>query len=443
MSGGHSDNGGRSIERSTELLDAARELIPGGSQTNNKSPAQFVTGVSPTHIERGEGCRVWDVDGNEYVDIAMGLGPGILGHNYPAVTEAVEEQLQNGTAFSMPHPLQVDVARAVRDVVPCAEMVKFAKNGNDVTTAAAKLARAHTGRDVIVTQGYHGWPDVWSCAVEPALGIPDAVGEYTATFEYNDVESLERAMTEHSGDVAAIVTTPVNDHPPEDGFLEEVREIADREDALLVFDEILTGFRFSMGGGQEYFDVTPDLAGFAKGISNGFPLSALAGREDVMRTMDDERFIFSQTYSGEAASLAAAKACIEEMRQQGDVQEHIIAQTTRVRNEYDEFAADHGLGDYTECVGLGPMASIEFHDEAGLEANLLESVFVQETHRRGVLSSGGRHLLSYSHTDEAVDEILSVYDEVLGTMAEWIEGGDLERHLEGERVGTMLNAQTD
>ncbi|WP_276256063.1 aspartate aminotransferase family protein [Halomontanus rarus] len=430
----------RSIDRSTELLERARELIPRAAQTNSKSPAQFVQGVSPTHVERAEGCRVWDVDGNEYIDTVMGLGPNMLGHNYPAVTEAVEDQLGDGTAYSMPHSLQVDVAELIVDTVPCAEMVRFGKNGNDMTALSAKLARAHTGKDVIATQGYHGWPDVFMSAGPLNRGIPDAVGDYTESFDYNDIESLERIFEDHPDDVAAIVTTPVNLSAPEDDFLERVREIADREETLLVFDEILTGYRYALGGAQEYFDVTPDLACFAKGISNGYPLSALAGREDVMRTIEDDDFIFSMTYAGEAASLAAAKACITEQIERGDVHDHIWRQGRAIRDGYNELAEEHGVDHLTECVGMGPRPNTTFEDGDGADANLLESLFMQEAHKGGVLFAGS-HLPSYSHADEDIEEMLAVYDDAMGVLAEAVESGTVESSLEGKPVGASLREQ--
>ena len=436
----------RSIERSTELLYRAQETIPGASQTGSKSPSQFVQGVSPTHIERGEGCRVWDVDGNEYVDTIMGLGPNMLGHNYPRVTEAVQEQVEKGTAFSLPNPLQVDVAELIIETVPCAEMVRFGKNGNDVTALAAKLARAHTGRDVIATQGYHGWPDVFMSATDELnAGIPSAVGDYTESFEYDDVESLERVFDDHPDDVAAIVTTAVNTTAPEDDFVRRMREIADREDALLVFDEILTGYRLALGGAQEYFGVTPDLACFAKGISNGYPLSALAGREGVMRTMEDGDFFFSMTYAGEAASLAAAKAAITEQIEQGDVHDHLWRQGQAIRDGYNDLAAEHGVDHLTETVGMGPRLSTNFHDvdadDAGAgsnaSANALESLFMQEAHRGGVLFTGN-HLPSYSHGDADVAEMLDVYDDAMAELADAVEAGAVESRLDGEPVGATL-----
>lgn len=431
----------RSLDRSSQLLTKARDLIPGCSQTNSKGPTQWVLDVAPTHLERGKGSHVWDVDGNEYVDYPMALGPVILGHDYPAVTDAVEQQLQDGTVFSMPHPLQIDVAEQFVDVVPCAEMVRFGKNGNDVTTLAAKLARAYTGRDIIATQGYHGWPDVWMGHTSLNRGIPDAVGELTASFEYNDIESLEKIFEEHPDDVAAIVTTPVNHAEPEDDFIQRMRKIADREDVLLIFDEILTGFRFAVGGAQEYFDVTPDLACFAKGMANGYPISAIAGRQDVMQMIEEDDVFFSMTYAGDALSLAAANACISVMRDEGVI-DHIFEQGKTLKRGYNELAAAYGIDHRTECNGYPPRFSARFQDEEGESDQLAKSLFMQECLERGVLFSGN-HLVSYSHTDADIDHTLDVYEAAMETLADAIDADDVEDRLDGEPVGSTLRQRTE
>ena len=432
--------GDRSLDRSSELAKRAREIIPGGAQTGSKGPTQWVGDVSPTHIQRGEGCHVWDVDGNEYVDYTMALGPVTLGWDYPPVTEAVASQIRDGTTFSMPHPLQVDVAEQFVDLVPCAEMVRFAKNGNDVTTLAAKLARAYTGKDIIATQGYHGWTDVWMCDTPFDRGIPSAVGDYTESFAYNDIESLERIFEEHPGDVAGIVTTAANLDRPEDGFLERIREIADRENAVLVFDEILTGFRFHLGGAQEYFGVTPDLACFAKGMANGYPVSALAGRADVMRVMEDDDFMFSMTYAGEALSLAAAKATIDVLRSE-DVIDHIHEVGAQIREGYNELAASYGLAGRTESHGFAGRIGTSFFTPDGESDTLAKSLFMQECHDRGVLFCGN-HLPSYSHTQSDVEFTLDVYEDAMAELADAVEADEVKTRLRGRPVGATLRQQT-
>ncbi|WP_170977482.1 aminotransferase class III-fold pyridoxal phosphate-dependent enzyme [Halorussus salinisoli] len=417
-----------------------RDVIPGCTQTGSKAPKQWVQEVAPTHLEKGKGCRVWDVDGNEYVDYPMALGPVILGHNYPAVREAVARQLQDGTMFSMPHPLQVEVAELIVDSVPCAEMVRFGKNGNDATTLAAKLARAHTDRNVIATQGYHGWPDIWTAATEMDRGVPDAVGRMTESFEYDNIESLETIFEDNPGEVAAVVTTPMNLQKPTDDFLERVRELAREEGALLVFDEVLTGFRYALGGAQEYFDVEPDIACFAKGMANGFPISAIAGREDVMRLLERDDVYFSETYAGEAMSLAAAKACIETIREE-DVVDHLWRQGETLIEGYNDIAAEFGLSDYTTCEGFGPRSSIQFYDTDGEMNRLAKSLFMQECLQRGILFSGSQ-LPSYSHDDETVEHTLAVYREAMAELADAIDAGDIESRLNGPPAGTTLRQRT-
>jgi len=430
----------RPLDRSHELLERARQVVPGAAQTNSKSPTRWVQGVSPTHLARGQGSHVFDVDGNEYIDHVSSLGPIVLGHDYPPVTEAIVEQVRAGTLFSLPHPLGVAVAEQVVDLVPCAEMVRFAKNGNDVTTLAAKLARAHTGRDVIATQGYHGWGDVWMSATDMDRGIPAATGDLTESFAYNDIERVEEIFTTHPDGVAAVVTTPVNLDPPEDDFLSRLRELCDAHDALLVFDEILTGFRFALGGAGEFFDVTPDLACFAKAIANGYPLAALAGRADVMSTIDADDFFFSTTYAGETVSLAAAEATLSVLQEE-PVIDHVAAQGEKLREGYNERAAAHGIADLTHARGFAPRSAVSWNDVGGASDRLCKSFFIQECLRRGVLFAG-THLPNYSHSDEDVARTLEVYDEALEVLAAAIADDAVADRLEGEPVGATLRERT-
>ncbi|HUE19460.1 MAG TPA: aminotransferase class III-fold pyridoxal phosphate-dependent enzyme, partial [Stellaceae bacterium] len=273
-------------KKSEELLQRALRVIPLGSQTFSKSFTQYPLGVSPYFIQRGKGGHVWDVDGNEYVDFVNGLCAVTLGYDDADVTRAVKAQLEDGVIFTLPHPLEMQVAEAIVDMVPCAEMVRFGKNGSDVTAAAVRLARAFTGRDHVAVCGYHGWQDWYIGSTARNRGVPEAVRRLTHGFTYNDLESLKRVLTEHSGDVAAVILEPMNSQAPKDGFLEGVKELAHRHGALLVFDEVITGFRFANGGAQEFFGVTPDLACFGKGVANGYPVSAIAGRADIMKLME-------------------------------------------------------------------------------------------------------------------------------------------------------------
>lgn len=418
------------MDRSKALADRARRVIPGGSQTFSKGPSQFVRGVAPSFLSRGRGSHVWDVDGNEYIDFSMALGPILLGYAYPAVQEAVSAALEAGPTFSLPHPLEVEVAELLAEAIPCAEMVRFSKNGSDATAGAVRLARAHTGRDVIACCGYHGGAD-WFLGTTPrAQGVPESVRAQTRTFGYNDMESLERIFSEHPGQVAAVILEPVGVIEPRDDFLKAVAERTRCAGAVLIFDEVVTGFRLGLGGAQQHFGVTPDLACFGKGMANGFPLAALVGRREIMRKL--EEVFFSFTFGGETLSLAAAQAVIREIRSR-PVADHLWRQGRALQDGYNRLAKEFGLEGRTACVGLPPRTVLTFCDERGEESLALKSLFQQECIRRGILLGGG-HNLCYSHSDGDIQEALRVYREGMEILAEAVRQGDAEQRLEGPAV---------
>jgi glutamate-1-semialdehyde 2,1-aminomutase/spore coat polysaccharide biosynthesis protein SpsF len=420
----------RELKRSYELKAKARRLIPSCTQTFSKGQTQFIQGVAPVFLLRGQGSHVWDVDGNEYIDYPMALGPIILGYNYPAVTEAVMRQIEEGTTFSLPHPLEMEVAEMLVEIIPCAEMVRFGKNGSDATSGAVRVARAYTGRDIIACCGYHGWQDWYIGTTTRNKGVPKAVQELTIPFEYNNSESLERIFAEHPGQVAAVIMEPVGVIEPRDGFLQKVRELTQREGALLIFDEVVTGFRLALGGAQEYFGVTPDLACFGKAMANGYPIAAIVGCRDIMELFDE--VFFSFTFGGETLSLAAARATITEMRGK-NVIAHLWEQGQKLKDGYKVLAREFGVDRYTECIGLPPRTVITFKDETGAESLVLKSLFQQECLKRGVLFSGGQNMC-YSHSDADVDYTLRVYRAAMEILAEAIKRGDALQRLEGEPV---------
>ena len=417
----------RSLRRGQEWQARARRLIPGGSQTLSKGPTQFVQGVAPGFLTRGEGARVWDVDGNEYIDYSLALGPVILGYNHPAVNAAVERQLKDGTIFSLPHPLEVELAEQLAEIIPCAEMVRFGKNGSDVTAAAVRLARAVNGRDLIACCGYHGWQDWFIGTTTRNLGVPEPVRALTRPFEYNNLESLRKIFRENPNRVAGVIMESVGVIEPEKGFLEGVRELAHREGALLIFDEMLTGFRLALGGAQEYFGVTPDLACFGKAMANGLPLSALVGRREAMERL--ETVFFSFTFGGETLSLAASLATVTQMRTQPVIR-HLWAQGKQLLDGFNVLARYLGMEGHALCVGLPPRTMIRFSDEAGRESLALKSLFQQECCKRGVLFTGV-HNLCWGHGQVEIDHTLQVYRDALRIAAEALREGDVERRLEG------------
>ena len=420
----------RELKRSYALKAKAARLIPSGSQTFSKAPTQFVQGVAPVFLSRGQGSYVWDVDGNKYIDYAMALGPVILGHNYSAVTEAVTRQMADGTAFSLPHPLEVDVAEALVLLLPCAEMVRFGKNGSDATSGAVRVARAYTGREVIACCGYHGWQDWYIGTTTRNKGIPKAVQALTCVFEYNNIESLRHIFAQHPGQVAAVIMEPIGVVPPHNGFLQEVRELTRREGALLIFDEVVTGFRLALDGAQGYFKVTPDLACFGKGMANGYPLAAVVGRRDIMELFDE--VFFSFTFGGETLALAAAAATITELSGK-NVIAHLWEQGQRLQDGYNVLAKEYQLSKFTECIGLAPRTVVTFRDETGYDSLILKSLFQQECLKRGILFSGG-HNLCFNHSPADIDYTLRVYRTAMEIVADALSKRNVTERLEGDAV---------
>ncbi len=292
-------------KKSEDFLDRALQVIPLGSQTFSKSKTALPFGVSPYFVERAKGSRMWDIDGNAYLDFVSALCCVTLGYLDPDVDAAVRAQMDSGVTFSLPHRLETEVAELLVEMIPCAEKVRFAKNGTDATSGAIRVARAYTGRNRVAVCGYHGWQDWYIGTTLRDLGVPQAVKELSHTYTFNDIGSLQRLLDAHPGEFAAVMLEPLNVAYPKDGFLEKVQAAARAHGALLVFDETITGFRYATGGAQQEFGVTPDLATFGKGIANGYPLSALVGKSEYMKVVED--IFFSGTFGGETLSLAAAK----------------------------------------------------------------------------------------------------------------------------------------
>ena len=415
------------ITESNRLWDRARGLIPAGTQTLAKGPGQHVDGVAPKYLRRGRGARVWDVDGNEYLDMSMGVGPLVLGYCYPAVDDAIRRQLEDGITFSLMHPLEVEVAERIRALVPGAESVRFSKTGADVTSAAVRAARAFTRRAKVVCCGYHGWHDWHIGVTDRRAGIPEPVRDLTSTFEYNVLASLDRAL---DGEVACVILEPMVFEDPAREFLEGVRERCTRNGSLLVFDEMWTGFRLAPGGAQGRFGVTADLATFSKAVANGMPLSVLAGRADVMAVFERDAFFFT-TFGGEALSLAAARATLDELVAR-DVPAHLAAIGGQIRDGYNHLARQLGMDGYTRCVGAGCRTLVTF-DPPGSPALEVKSLVQQELIRRGVLWSG-THAISYSHGAADATRLLAAYAEVLPLVRQAVAEGSVRTLLRGAPV---------
>ena len=418
------------ITTSTELLQRARAIIPCATQTLAKGPAQYVEGIAPNYLKRGKGCHVWDVDGNEYIDCTMAVGPISLGYAFDEVDAAIRAQLADGITFSLMHPLEVEVAELVRDVVPHVEAVRFSKTGCDVTSAAVRLARAYTGRSTILCCGYHGWHDWYIGVTDRNAGIPHAVRDMTYTFAYNDIQSVYDAIDD---DTAAIILEPMVFDAPLNDFLGELRQICDERRIVLIFDEMWTGFRISLGGAQELFDVKADLMCFSKAIANGMPISVLAGRADIMSQLEHDVFFFT-TFGGEALSLAAAKTTINVMRSR-DVIGTIARTGAMLRDGYNSIAAEFGIA-YSQAKGH-PSRSIITFDASAADPLLMKSYVQQEMIRRGILW-GGFHNVSYSHTPSDVQRILEAYRDVLPLLDHAVRSGSLATDVRGIPVAPVF-----
>jgi glutamate-1-semialdehyde aminotransferase len=414
------------IDASNALAERAQGLIPALTQTLAKGPGQYVRGVAPTYLQRGRGSHVFDVDGNEYVDYQMGIGPLVLGYCWPAVDAAIRAQLDDGITFSQMHPLEVEVAELIRDTVPGTEMVRFSKTGADVTSAAVRIARAYTGRSRVVCCGYHGWHDWYISVTDRNRGIPEAVQDLTSTIPYNDAGAAEQTI---DGETACVILEPAVFEAPAPGYLQKLRELCDRTGAVLIFDEMWTGFRFHLGGAQALFDVRADLATFSKAVANGMPLSVLAGKRELMQLCDKEVFFFT-TFGGEALSLAAARATIGELRAH-DVPARLAARGHKLKDGYNELARRAGL-ECTKCAGFDARTIVTFDPKAG-DPLLMKSFVQQELIRRGILW-GGFHNLSLSHSGDDVERTLDAYAEVLVLLADALADGALRGRLEGEPV---------
>ena len=415
-----------SIVASDALYARAANLIPAGTQTLAKGVGQHVRGVAPKYLQSGHGARVRDVDGNEYLDFTMAVGPLVLGYRDAVVDAAIRAQLDAGITFSLPHALEVEVAELVHDLVPGAERVRFGKNGCDVTTAAVRLARAFTGRDKVLCCGYHGWHD-WYIGTSPRkAGVPLATRSMTEPFPYNDLFSLMEVLNEQ---VACVILEPTIFEAPDNDYLRVLKRACGAAGALLIFDEMWTGFRVALGGAQQRYDVTSDLACFSKAVANGMPLSVLTGRADVMRLLEEDVFFFT-TFGGEALSLAAAKATIEDLREL-EVPAKLEYAGTQLQQGYNHLAAKKGLA-HTKASGL-PCRSIVTFDASAGDPLLQKSLVQQELIRHGVLWTGF-HNLSLAHGEAEVDHVLAAYDRALDALSTALAKNRLSESLHGKPV---------
>jgi len=398
--------------------------IPLGSQTFSKSRTQYPVGISPLFIKKAKGCHVWDLDGNKYIDLVSALASVTLGYGDSRVNTAVRKQLRRGVSFSLPGTLEAEVAEMICHLVPSAEMVRFGKNATDVTTAAVRLARAYTGKDRLIVCGYHGWQDWFIGSTSRNKGVPKATSDLTEVFKYNDLESLQKILSEKN-DVACVVMEPMNSSFPNPGFLEGVRELTKNHGVVLVFDETITGFRFSEGGAQELFNVIPDISTFGKGIANGFPLSVISGKREIM--MEMEEIFFSGTFGGELLSLAAAKSVLKL-----HINREVISQLEQtgldLQNRVNSAVSQTDTQELLSLSGHPTWIFLNWREIGGYSADLLKTYFMQEMFQTGILILG-THNVNLAHTQRNLEKIEESYLSVLSSISNGIKQGDLQSKL--------------
>ena len=422
-------------KKSDELLKRAVEVTPLGAQTYSKSYRYYCQGDSPSFIERGEGCYLYDVDGNKFIDFVCALGPITIGYNVEEINDAVKNQLEKGIAFSLQAETEVELAEKIIEIIPCAEMVRFVKNGGDATTAAIRLARAYTNRDLVALSGYHGMHD-WSIgATENNKGIPKEISNLTKTFEYNDIESLEELFKAYPNEIAAVILEPIQANGPKDDFLQKVKELTHENGAVLIFDEVVSGFRYALGGASEYYDIVPDMAAFGKGMGNGLPISAVAGKKEIMKQIEEGIFV-STTFGGEALSMAGSLAALKILEKPG-VYEHIWKLGSILKEGLEDLIKKYELEDVILVSGLPPHCGVEFEGVGSLDYLDINSIYSQAMIHNGIITVGINNI-NLSHTENEINAYLSAAEDAMINIKKAIEQDSTDGILIGKKVDPVF-----
>ncbi len=429
------------FSKSQALQARFHALIPGGSHTYAKGDDQYPEHSAP-YIVRGEGSHVWDVDGNELVEYGMGLRAVTLGHAYRPVVEAAQRQMLLGANFTRPSTIELESAEEILGLIRGADMVKFAKNGSDVTTAAVKLSRAYTGRDMVAVCGDQPFFSVedWFIGSTPvAAGIPEAIKALTVKFHYNDPASLAALFAQYPGRIACVMLEPATAMEPANGFLQEVQRLCAAHGALFVLDEMITGFRWHLGGGQEYYGVVPDLASFGKAMGNGFSVSALVGKREIMELGGlhhdrDRVFLLSTTHGAETHCLAAAIAVMRTYQRE-KVVEYLWYQGERLRDGLRNVIDGLGLAAHFQVLGMPCNLVYATRDENRQPSQLFRTLFLQEMLNRGFIMPS--MVVSFSHSDADIDRTVAAAGEALLVYRRALEEG-IAKYLVGRPVKPVM-----
>lgn len=418
------DEGVSKMGRGQELYEQAKKIIPGGTQLLSKRPEMWLPDLWPVYYSKAKGCEVWDLDGNHYYDMSiMGVGANVFGYAFDEIDEAAKTAIDHGGMCTLNAPEEVEVAKALLKLHPWAGMVRYAKAGGEAMAMAARIARAYTGKDIVLVCGYHGWHD-WYLAANlvqgdpladvhlkgliPA-GVPRGLAGTNRIFHYNKIEEFMELIQENKGNIAAVIMEPVRNDYPKEGYLEMIREITQREKIVLVFDEITAGFRLCPGGSHLALGIDPDIAVFGKAMTNGYPLSAVIGRKNIMQAAQ-ETFI-SSTFWTERIALAATLASIE-CYCKYHVEEHQKKIGLKVQDKWKEIGKRTGIE--ITVSGILPLSHFEFQYENPL---VYKTYFTQEMLKEGFLAGTGLYV-SLAHTNEIIDMYLTAVEKTFEKIAD-------------------------
>ncbi len=428
------------FKESLKLQQRFNELIPGGCHTYAKADDQFPE-FMPVYLEKGDGCHVWDVDGNKYIEYAMGLRSVSLGHNFKPIVDAAFKQIQNGTNLGRPTKIELECAEIFLGMFENAEMVKFGKNGSDATNGAVKIARAYTGREMVGICAEHPFfsVDDWFIVTTPmSSGIPGIMKELTTKFHYNDLESIEKMFAEYPGKIACIIMEPEKYDPPQDDFLNKAKEICHKNGSLFILDEMITGFRWHNGGAQKVYNVDPDLSTFGKAMGNGFSISALAGKSEFMKLgginhKKERVFLMSTTHGAESHALAAAIATMK-FYQENDVIGFLNKQGRKLKDGVNKASRELGIEDKVSIIGPDCCSVYTTRDNDGNPSQPFRTLFIQEQLKRKILMPSS--IVSFSHSDEVISTTIEKLHEAMVIYKKAIDEG-INKYLEGRPISPV------
>ena len=423
----------KNINQSNRLKKRARKIIPHQTGTFSSAATSFVEGVYPVYAKSADGCNFVDVDGNEYVDYLLGLGPITLGYNYDSVNKAILEQLKDGILFSLPHPKEIEVSELICKIIPHADMIKLEKSGSNAVTGAVRAARSITQKDKIAYCGSGGvWHDWQAAMVSRNSGVPSFNNDLIKIFDYNDAEGLEQIFEENKNSISCIVVEPTIYKKPKGGFLQKIRKIADQHDAILILDEIVTGFRFDLKGGQKFFNIEGDMCCFGKGMGNGLPISAITGKSEFMKEFD--KLWVSSTNNRETLSMAGTIAVINEMQNKETI-DHCWEMGKMLQDGWNKISNNFNLP--IKLVGYPIRMTLSCNNSKGKISKSFKALILQELIKKGIFFSPGSIFLSYSHKKNHIETTLTIFEEICRHIKEKIKNDNYDKFLEGKIPQTV------